>query len=194
MGGTAGAMCLGGYPRSLGHSERQCPSFLSSGLSPGEPRVRQPCVAYSQLTSCFLLCHKDLLGVSIPTPPLSCPMAPLLLWSLRLTPAPPLTLWVSTSPHTHTRDLSGNPLNCSCALHWLRRGAEEGLDGVREQRLPPCPMPGFLPALSNTSCGRCWRWYRGWERVLCAWDRAQSRPGPALREAWALGIGKSWGN
>ncbi|XP_019518046.1 PREDICTED: high affinity nerve growth factor receptor [Hipposideros armiger] len=50
-------------------------------------------------------------------------------------------------------DLSGNPLNCSCALHWLRRWAEEGLGGIREQRLPPCPRPGFLPALSNTSCG-----------------------------------------
>ncbi|KAI5164692.1 High Affinity Nerve Growth Factor Receptor [Manis pentadactyla] len=47
--------------------------------------------------------------------------------------------------------LSGNPLDCSCALHWLLRWEEEGLGGVREQKLR-CPGRGPLVLLSNTSC------------------------------------------
>ncbi|XP_019066142.1 high affinity nerve growth factor receptor isoform X1 [Fukomys damarensis] len=50
--------------------------------------------------------------------------------------------------------LSGNPLRCSCALHWLWRWAEEGLGGMRTQRLS-CLGPGneSLPLSHNTSCG-----------------------------------------
>uniref|UniRef100_A0A8I3NQY5 Tyrosine-protein kinase receptor n=1 Tax=Canis lupus familiaris TaxID=9615 RepID=A0A8I3NQY5_CANLF len=48
--------------------------------------------------------------------------------------------------------LSGNPLHCSCALHWLLRWEEEGLGGVRGQRLQ-CPGQGPLALLSNASCG-----------------------------------------
>ncbi|EHB08315.1 High affinity nerve growth factor receptor, partial [Heterocephalus glaber] len=50
--------------------------------------------------------------------------------------------------------LSGNPLRCSCALHWLWRWAEEGLGGVRTQGLS-CLGPGnkSLPLGHNTSCG-----------------------------------------
>uniref|UniRef100_A0A667HVK6 Tyrosine-protein kinase receptor n=1 Tax=Lynx canadensis TaxID=61383 RepID=A0A667HVK6_LYNCA len=48
--------------------------------------------------------------------------------------------------------LSGNPLRCSCALHWLLRWEEEGLGGVRAQRLQ-CPGQGPLALLSNASCG-----------------------------------------
>ncbi|XP_042832225.1 high affinity nerve growth factor receptor [Panthera tigris] len=48
--------------------------------------------------------------------------------------------------------LSGNPLRCSCALHWLLRWEEEGLGGVPAQRLQ-CPGQGPLALLSNASCG-----------------------------------------
>ncbi|KAM7055400.1 high affinity nerve growth factor receptor isoform 1-T1 [Molossus nigricans] len=48
--------------------------------------------------------------------------------------------------------LSGNPLRCSCALNWLRRWEEEGLGGVREQKLQ-CLGRGPFAYLSNTSCG-----------------------------------------
>ncbi|XP_004436300.1 PREDICTED: high affinity nerve growth factor receptor [Ceratotherium simum simum] len=48
--------------------------------------------------------------------------------------------------------LSGNPLNCSCALRWLLRWEEEGLGGVREQKLQ-CHEQGPLALLSNTNCG-----------------------------------------
>ncbi|XP_036090686.1 high affinity nerve growth factor receptor isoform X2 [Rousettus aegyptiacus] len=48
--------------------------------------------------------------------------------------------------------LSGNRLNCSCALHWLRRWEEEGLGRVREQELQCLPL-GPLASLSNASCG-----------------------------------------
>nr|XP_031291913.1 high affinity nerve growth factor receptor [Camelus dromedarius] len=48
--------------------------------------------------------------------------------------------------------LSGNPLRCSCALLWLQRWEEEGLGGVREQKLQ-CPGQGPLALMSNTSCG-----------------------------------------
>ncbi|XP_046277799.1 high affinity nerve growth factor receptor [Marmota monax] len=50
--------------------------------------------------------------------------------------------------------LSGNPLRCSCGLHWLQRWEEEGLGGLRAQRLQ-CSGPRGQPlALShNTSCG-----------------------------------------
>ncbi|MBW02476.1 High affinity nerve growth factor receptor, partial [Eschrichtius robustus] len=48
--------------------------------------------------------------------------------------------------------LSGNPLHCTCALLWLQRWEEEGLGGVREQKLQ-CPGQGPLALMSNTSCG-----------------------------------------
>ncbi|XP_019566757.2 high affinity nerve growth factor receptor isoform X1 [Rhinolophus sinicus] len=48
-------------------------------------------------------------------------------------------------------DLSDNPLNCSCALHWLWRWEEEVLGGIREQGLQ-CFVSGSLHPLSNTSC------------------------------------------
>uniref|UniRef100_A0A452RET2 Tyrosine-protein kinase receptor n=1 Tax=Ursus americanus TaxID=9643 RepID=A0A452RET2_URSAM len=48
--------------------------------------------------------------------------------------------------------LSGNPLHCTCALHWLLRWEEEGLGGVRGQKLQ-CPGQGPLTILSNASCG-----------------------------------------
>ncbi|XP_037355986.1 high affinity nerve growth factor receptor isoform X2 [Talpa occidentalis] len=48
--------------------------------------------------------------------------------------------------------LSGNPLLCSCALRWLQRWEEEGLGGVREQKLQ-CPGQGPLALMANTSCG-----------------------------------------
>uniref|UniRef100_A0A8C8ZEA7 Tyrosine-protein kinase receptor n=1 Tax=Prolemur simus TaxID=1328070 RepID=A0A8C8ZEA7_PROSS len=48
--------------------------------------------------------------------------------------------------------LSGNPLHCSCALRWLQRWEEEGLGGVREQKLQ-CGGQGPLALMPNTSCG-----------------------------------------
>ncbi|KAM9688361.1 high affinity nerve growth factor receptor isoform 1-T1 [Trichechus inunguis] len=48
--------------------------------------------------------------------------------------------------------LSGNPLNCSCALHWLQRWEEEGLGRVQEQKLQ-CPGEGPLAFIRNASCG-----------------------------------------
>ncbi|XP_049736773.1 high affinity nerve growth factor receptor [Elephas maximus indicus] len=48
--------------------------------------------------------------------------------------------------------LSGNPLNCSCALRWLQRWEEEGLGRVHEQKLQ-CPGQGPLALLRNASCG-----------------------------------------
>ncbi|XP_060057622.1 high affinity nerve growth factor receptor isoform X2 [Erinaceus europaeus] len=48
--------------------------------------------------------------------------------------------------------LSGNPLHCSCALLWLQRWQEEGLGGLRQQKLP-CLEQGALARTSNTSCG-----------------------------------------
>ncbi|XP_039107243.1 high affinity nerve growth factor receptor [Hyaena hyaena] len=47
--------------------------------------------------------------------------------------------------------LAGNPLRCSCALHWLLRWEEEGLGGVRAQKLQ-CPGQGPLSLLANASC------------------------------------------
>ncbi|KAM5256249.1 high affinity nerve growth factor receptor isoform 1-T1 [Ctenodactylus gundi] len=49
--------------------------------------------------------------------------------------------------------LSGNPLNCSCALHWLRRWEEEELGGESSQRLW-CSGPGdeSLVTRPNSSC------------------------------------------
>ncbi|XP_029791805.1 high affinity nerve growth factor receptor isoform X1 [Suricata suricatta] len=47
--------------------------------------------------------------------------------------------------------LSGNPLRCSCALHWLLLWEDEGLGGVRAQKLQ-CPGQGPLALLSNASC------------------------------------------
>ncbi|KAM6219228.1 high affinity nerve growth factor receptor isoform 2-T2 [Rhynchocyon petersi] len=47
--------------------------------------------------------------------------------------------------------LSGNPLNCSCALHWLQRWEEEGLGRVAEQKLQ-CSGQRPLALLSNASC------------------------------------------
>lgn len=29
--------------------------------------------------------------------------------------------------------------------------------------------------MSNTSCGRCWRWFRAWERELRAWEEGTER-------------------
>ncbi|XP_008568505.1 PREDICTED: high affinity nerve growth factor receptor isoform X2 [Galeopterus variegatus] len=49
-------------------------------------------------------------------------------------------------------DLSGNPLHCSCALRWLQRWEEEGLGGVREQKLQ-CSGQGPLALMPNTDCG-----------------------------------------
>ncbi|XP_045402467.1 high affinity nerve growth factor receptor [Lemur catta] len=48
--------------------------------------------------------------------------------------------------------LSGNPLHCSCALRWLQRWEEEGLGGVREQKLQ-CGGQGPLALMPNASCG-----------------------------------------
>uniref|UniRef100_F7DNF0 receptor protein-tyrosine kinase n=1 Tax=Callithrix jacchus TaxID=9483 RepID=F7DNF0_CALJA len=48
--------------------------------------------------------------------------------------------------------LSGNPLHCSCALRWLQRWEEEGLGGVREQKLQ-CHGLGPLSHMPNASCG-----------------------------------------
>uniref|UniRef100_A0A8C5L097 Tyrosine-protein kinase receptor n=1 Tax=Jaculus jaculus TaxID=51337 RepID=A0A8C5L097_JACJA len=50
--------------------------------------------------------------------------------------------------------LSGNPLRCSCALHWLGRWDLEGLYGVQAQRLQ-CVGPGdqLLPLRHSSSCG-----------------------------------------
>nr|XP_003937906.1 high affinity nerve growth factor receptor isoform X1 [Saimiri boliviensis boliviensis] len=48
--------------------------------------------------------------------------------------------------------LSGNPLHCSCALRWLQRWEEEGLGGVREQKLQ-CHGLGPLAHMPNASCG-----------------------------------------
>uniref|UniRef100_A0A8C4MHD2 Neurotrophic receptor tyrosine kinase 1 n=1 Tax=Equus asinus asinus TaxID=83772 RepID=A0A8C4MHD2_EQUAS len=48
--------------------------------------------------------------------------------------------------------LLGNPLDCSCALRWLQRWEEEGLGGVREQKLQ-CHQQGPLALMSNTNCG-----------------------------------------
>ncbi|KFO24876.1 High affinity nerve growth factor receptor [Fukomys damarensis] len=58
------------------------------------------------------------------------------------------------TPQLRRLILSGNPLRCSCALHWLWRWAEEGLGGMRTQRLS-CLGPGneSLPLSHNTSCG-----------------------------------------
>ncbi|XP_012623143.2 high affinity nerve growth factor receptor isoform X1 [Microcebus murinus] len=49
--------------------------------------------------------------------------------------------------------LSGNPLHCSCALRWLQRWEEEGLGGVREQRLQCRGQEGPLALMPNASCG-----------------------------------------
>ncbi|XP_021564107.1 high affinity nerve growth factor receptor [Carlito syrichta] len=65
------------------------------------------------------------------------------------TPVPPMTLSVSPTP---TRVLSGNPLHCSCALRWLQHWEEEGLGGVREQKLQ-CLGQGPLALMPNASCG-----------------------------------------
>ncbi|XP_022346514.1 high affinity nerve growth factor receptor isoform X2 [Enhydra lutris kenyoni] len=48
--------------------------------------------------------------------------------------------------------LLGNPLHCTCAVYWLLRWEEEGLGGVRGQKLQ-CPGQGPLALLSNASCG-----------------------------------------
>ncbi|XP_006861671.1 PREDICTED: high affinity nerve growth factor receptor isoform X2 [Chrysochloris asiatica] len=48
-------------------------------------------------------------------------------------------------------DLSGNPLNCSCALRWLQRWEKEGLGGVAEQKLQ-CSGQTPLALMPNTSC------------------------------------------
>ncbi|KAG8519996.1 High affinity nerve growth factor receptor, partial [Galemys pyrenaicus] len=48
--------------------------------------------------------------------------------------------------------LLGNPLHCTCALSWLQRWEEEGLGGVREQKLQ-CPGQGPLALMANASCG-----------------------------------------
>uniref|UniRef100_A0A8C3WM18 Tyrosine-protein kinase receptor n=1 Tax=Catagonus wagneri TaxID=51154 RepID=A0A8C3WM18_9CETA len=48
--------------------------------------------------------------------------------------------------------LLGNPLHCSCALLWLQRWEQEGLGGVREQKLQ-CPGQGPLALMPNASCG-----------------------------------------
>uniref|UniRef100_A0A8C7BSS9 Tyrosine-protein kinase receptor n=1 Tax=Neovison vison TaxID=452646 RepID=A0A8C7BSS9_NEOVI len=48
--------------------------------------------------------------------------------------------------------LLGNPLRCTCAVHWLLHWEEEGLGGVRGQKLQ-CPGQGPLALLSNASCG-----------------------------------------
>ncbi|XP_053463257.1 high affinity nerve growth factor receptor isoform X2 [Nycticebus coucang] len=50
------------------------------------------------------------------------------------------------------RVLSGNPLRCSCALRWLQHWEEEGLGGVREQKLQ-CFEQGPLALMPNASCG-----------------------------------------
>lgn len=73
--------------------------------------------------------------------------------------SPPLPLWMpgpARPPCPLLRVLSGNRLNCSCALHWLRRWEEEGLGRVREQELQCLPL-GPLASLSNASCGRARR-------------------------------------
>ncbi|CAH6902327.1 high affinity nerve growth factor receptor [Phodopus roborovskii] len=50
--------------------------------------------------------------------------------------------------------LSGNPLHCSCALHWLQRWEQEGLCAVRTQELQGSgPGDQFLSLRHNTSCG-----------------------------------------
>ncbi|XP_070252504.1 high affinity nerve growth factor receptor isoform X1 [Myotis yumanensis] len=46
--------------------------------------------------------------------------------------------------------LSGNPLLCSCALHWLQRWEEEGLGGVQKLQ---CLGQESFAHMSNTSCG-----------------------------------------
>uniref|UniRef100_A0A8C9QR99 Growth factor receptor NTRK leucine rich repeat C-terminal domain-containing protein n=1 Tax=Spermophilus dauricus TaxID=99837 RepID=A0A8C9QR99_SPEDA len=43
--------------------------------------------------------------------------------------------------------LSGNPLRCSCGLHWLQSWEEEGLGGLRAQRLQWPGPRGQPPAL-----------------------------------------------
>ncbi|XP_008262512.1 high affinity nerve growth factor receptor [Oryctolagus cuniculus] len=48
--------------------------------------------------------------------------------------------------------LSGNSLRCSCALRWLQRWEEEGLAGVREQKLR-CSESEPLALMPNASCG-----------------------------------------
>ncbi|KAM4861627.1 high affinity nerve growth factor receptor isoform 1-T1 [Thomomys bottae] len=47
-------------------------------------------------------------------------------------------------------DLSGNPLQCSCGLHWLQRWEEEGLGRLHAQRLQCARSLTFR---HNTSCG-----------------------------------------
>ncbi|KAM6167636.1 high affinity nerve growth factor receptor isoform 2-T2 [Erethizon dorsatum] len=50
--------------------------------------------------------------------------------------------------------LSGNPLRCSCTLHWLQRWEEEGLGGVHTQGLHCLgPRNESLPLSHNTNCG-----------------------------------------
>lgn len=75
---------------------------------------------------------------------------------------------------TPTRVLSGNPLHCTCALLWLQRWEEEGLGGVREQKLQ-CPGQGPLALMSNTSCGTCWRWCEGLGKSTVLGERALGR-------------------
>ncbi|VTJ69248.1 Hypothetical predicted protein [Marmota monax] len=128
-------MILGGHVRPLGPFRKPHPSLLVTmliplpGLSPGSPGSGTPLV-FHFLPSSLL---SDLLPVA--------PEAPAAPFPDSRSPVP-------------TRVLSGNPLRCSCGLHWLQRWEEEGLGGLRAQRLQ-CSGPRGQPlALShNTSCG-----------------------------------------
>lgn len=98
---------------------------------------------------------------------------------------------------TPARVLLGNPLDCSCALRWLQRWEEEGLGGVREQKLQ-CHQQGPLALMSNTNCGRCWTCCKGLGKSYGLGERTWSRAWGAgteggLGHCQELGETESWG-